>query len=290
MASKDYLKVMNSLANKRTKLNAQARAAIRREYEQLYRDVTKELKNKKGVSRSYYLGLQRSIKQQLKYIDSNNTKMIIKQATEISNEIAKAHSKYYNKLSTTDLFNKVFSKVPDRVMDNLIQGKVYQDGLGLSKRIWNITNKYGQTIDSVIRKSIAAGESVDMLANRLLSFLRNDITGDKAYYTYRLANTTITHSYQLTIQQINRDNPFCEGILWIAAGGKSCPLCQSRDGIIYESNFNYGNYTTEPLPWEHPNGQCIMIPQMQDSDTISEQLKEWLYNGDTLIDEWTNGF
>lgn len=290
MASKDYLKIVDELARKRANLDEQARLAIKKEYQRLYKDIDKQLKGKKGYSRSYYNGLKKAIKQQMRNIDKHNNKLIIKQATEISNEIVKAHSKYYNKLTTVDLFNKVFNKVPNQVMNNIINGNIYKDGLGLSDRIWMETNKFGKSIDSVIKKALSTGQSVDMLANDLLQFVNPNLRGSREYYAYRLANTTITHSYQMTISQINRDNPFCEGILWIAAGAKSCPLCQERDGIIYESNFNYGNYTTEPMPWEHPNGQCIMIPQMQGSEDISNQLIDWIYFGDEDIDNWTNGF
>jgi hypothetical protein len=289
MASSDYLKIIDTLSKKRAKVSNESKYLIKKRYLDLYKYTQKELVGRKGYSRKFYKELQKNVLKELSNIDNYTNKLTIKKATEISTEIANLHGQYYNKLSNEFLAKKLFDGVPTLVMDNIISGKVYVDGLGLSERIWVNGKLIDNNMNKLITKALLSSTPVETLANDVLKYVNPNIKGSRFYYAQRLAKTTISHSYQLTLSQINKNNPFCEGLLWVAAGAKSCEICQDRDGTIYESNFTYGDYTTDPLPLEHPNGQCIIIPQMQDSSDISKQLEDWIYFGDDSVDKWTNG-
>ena len=103
------------------------------------------------------------------------------------------------------------------------------------------------------------------------------------YSAQRLARTAVTHAYQLSLERATKDNPFVEGYRWHSAGGgRVCPLCQQRNGKLYEKGS---------LPLDHPNGMCVVTAEISKSyEEIGRELGDWAAgrNQDLTLDRWLN--
>ena len=122
----------------------------------------------------------------------------------------------------------MFSKIPQQALEELVNGQFYKDGRGLSERIWLNEIKANADFDYIIQKGLAEKKNVYELARDLSDYVNPDVkkdwnfkniypsVGNKKieYNSFRLAVTSISHAYQLSMQRSCKANPFVEGIEW----------------------------------------------------------------------------
>ena len=97
-----------------------------------------------------------------------------------------------------------------------------------------------------------------------------------------MARTLIQHSYQQAFTAANEKNPFVIDYIWNANGSRVCELCSSRDGQHYKK---------DELPLDHPNGMCVMEPNIVED--MTQQLVDWFNSDDGTypeIDEFAKQF
>lgn len=105
------------------------------------------------------------------------------------------------------------------------------------------------------------------------------------YSAQRLARTSISHAYTLSMLRSCKKNPFIKKVRWhsVFAPGRTCPLCKERDGR---------EYSLKDCPMDHPNGMCYQEPILNDSlEDIGTRLNKWV-NGsnDSELDDWYNKY
>jgi SPP1 gp7 family putative phage head morphogenesis protein len=71
------------------------------------------------------------------------------------------------------------------------------------------------------------------------------------YNAQRLARTMVQHSYQQSFVESTKNNDLIESYRWIANGSRVCPICEERNGQIFQK---------DELPLDHPNGMCVWEP------------------------------
>lgn len=297
-----YEKLIEDSRKKQSKLTLNQYKKIR----DLYRDVAKSLetkanKAKKGSlterwAKDYKKAVRTQIKQMnsvLKNIVSENIEKSAENATDIQLNFFEQIN-VENGLGMSESFKNMFSSVPNDVLKDIVSGDFYKDGKGLSQRLWFNGNKVNGDIDRIIQKGIAEKKSAYELAQDLQTYVnpnsKKDWDWKKVYpnvaktidyNAQRLARTSISHAYTLSMLKSCEKNPFVNKVKWhsVFAPGRTCPLCKERDGQ---------EYLLKNCPMDHPNGLCYQEPLLDDSlENIGSRLNSWVKGGnDPVLDDW----
>lgn len=299
----EYLKLVEEAQQKRIRLTKEQVKSIRG----LYRDVAKDLNrraksaNKGSLNERWLLDYQKQFKSDIKQLNKILKKDIessmlksAEYATGIQVDFLNLLDIKYN-LNSKETFSNMFSKIPQQALQELVSGEFYKDGRGLSERLWFHEMKANADFDYIIQKGLAEKKNVYDLAKDLWDYVNPDVkkdwnfkniypgVGNKKieYNSFRLAVTSISHTYQLSMQKSCKANPFVEGIQWHTSNSHRgpCSLCQSREGHVYDA---------DKLPLDHPLGVCYFTPIITKSmDDVGSELHDWLYGGsNSKLDDW----
>jgi hypothetical protein len=203
---------------------------------------------------------------------------------------------YLPQYKDTELFEQINKNVKKLSEDNirmLVQGEIYKDGKGLSSRLWNATNASGDKIELAIQSCVARGLGASETAQIIKDFateghrtwdrkkIREKLgpgyarkySGGLDYEALRLARTTSTHLAQLSSINNDRVNPYSQGVKWKSAhaAGRTCDLCEERDGKIYSN---------KDCPMDHPNGMCYLecVMMIDGKEVTPEQMAKDIGN------------
>ena len=195
---------------------------------------------------------------------------------KILNQYAKVMKDITNNKDVIDKINKNVDVTSRNIVEQMIKGEVYKDGVGLDSRLWSATNASGRKIEDVIISCLARGISSAEASKIISQFAKsghhtwdkNKIreklgdkyankygTGGLDYEALRLMRTTNTHMAQLTVMNSDTVNPYNKFVKYHTghAGSRSCSICRDRDGKIFPIH---------DAPLDHPNGLCWLSPVM----------------------------
>jgi hypothetical protein len=195
---------------------------------------------------------------------------------KILNQYAKVMKDITNNKDVIDKINKNVDVTSRNIVEQMIKGEVYKDGVGLDSRLWSATNASGRKIEDVITSCLARGISSAEASKIIAQFAKsghhtwdkNKIreklgdkyankygTGGLDYEALRLMRTTNTHMAQLTVMNSDKVNPYNKFVKYHTghAGSRTCSICRDRDGKIYPIH---------DAPLDHPNGLCWLSPVM----------------------------
>lgn len=173
-----------------------------------------------------------------------------------------------------------YAYVPTDIVTRISTGKVYESGWSLSSAIWSNNKKIHEDIQRIVAQGTAANKSAFDIAKDLERYVnpnaRKDWKWNKVYpgsnkvidyNAQRLARTLVSHSYQQSVIEIAKTNPYTQGVKWISSGSeRTCDLCEERDGKIYP---------VDDVPLDHPNGMCTYtVVLTKDLQTIANELAE----------------
>ena len=194
----------------------------------------------------------------------------------ILNQYAKVMKDITNNKDVIDKINKNVDVTSRNIVEQMIKGEIYKDGVGLDSRLWSATNASGRKIEDVIISCLARGISSAEASKIISQFAKsghhtwdkNKIreklgdkyankygTGGLDYEALRLMRTTNTHMAQLTVMNSDKVNPYNKFVKYHTghAGSRTCSICRDRDGKIYPIH---------DAPLDHPNGLCWLSPVM----------------------------
>ena len=298
----EYQRLIKEARENRDKLTRNQFKQIR----DLYKEAAKGLKIKANKARKDSLterwakDYSKAVREKIKEINKilkpsieENMKSSAEYATVIQLDFFDQINMRYG-LGMSKTFTNMFSQVPSDVVEELVKGNIYKDGRGLSKRIWWNGNKTNGDIDKIIQKGIAEKKSAYELAQDLQTYVNPDAQKDWDwkkvypgtsktidYSAQRLARTSISHAYTLSLLKSCKRNPFITKVRWhsIFAPGRTCSLCKDRDGR---------EYLLKDCPMDHPNGLCYQEPVLDDSlENIGSRLGSWVRGGsDSMLDDW----
>lgn len=195
---------------------------------------------------------------------------------KILNQYAKVMKDITNNKDVIDKINKNVDVTSRNIVEQMIKGEIYKDGVGLDSRLWSATNASGRKIEDVIISCLARGISsaeaskiISQFAksghhtwdkNKIREKLGNKYankygTGGLDYEALRLMRTTNTHMAQLTVMNSDTVNPYNKFVKYHTghAGSRTCSICRDRDGKIFPIH---------DAPLDHPNGLCWLSPIM----------------------------
>ena len=178
-----------------------------------------------------------------------------------------------------------------RLVDQMVKGKIYYNGQGLDKMLWDVAKCAGDKLNLAITSCIAEGMGAVEMSQNLKEFAtgghhtwsRNKIkeklgpgyarkySGGLDYEALRLARTTITHQAQLATLATSKINPYMNAVIWHSdhQAGRTCQQCIDRNGTKYYLN-------KESVPLDHPNGMCWLEPAYSMTpEEMAKDMKAW---------------
>ena len=296
----DYFKTLNSQLNsKRRELTKKQQQQIIQVYKNAYMDIiNRNIRSAYGDSKAVK-NLTAAYSQQ---IYDELLKVIMKYNTQAATQIADINKQMMQLLmgdgyqQIKDQVDKLVDIVNADTVEQIIRGKVYEDGKGLDKRLWNATSNSGAKIEDAVASCMAEGMGAADMAQNLKEFAmgghhtwsRNKIreklgsyyasrySGGLDYESLRLARTTITHQAQIETINTRKVNPYMGGVKWHSnhEAGRTCDLCNERDGHIFIVD-------KDDIPLDHPNGACWLEPvwmingKEATPEEIAKDMKAW---------------
>lgn len=281
----------------KTALTEQTAKRIQRIYKQSAQDIEKKLRNLKMLNPSDSLKkvyLENLLKDINKSSASFN-KLIqstITSAGEQAGSIAVDAGNKIMKLAGLEI-KGAYSYIPRQQVLNIASGKLYGDKWTLSQSIWKNGIRTKSDIQNVVAKGLTENKSIKAISDDLIKYVDPSArkpwdwskvypgTATKVdYNAQRLARTMIQHSFQSSLVQSQRYNPFCKGVIWHSVGlhGRTCELCMERDGKVFP---------LKDLPLDHPNGLCYFEPALDSMNDIADRLGDWVNGGtDPALDTY----
>lgn len=277
---------------------------IKRLYEQLYQDVTRKVGQlgNNNLQKQNLILLQRDIKNRIAQLNSDIQNGIIRDMRIVSNEVVEDTRTFLKQCGFRDEdIHNAFSYVPDQIIRNITSGNVYQDGWTLSGAIWGYNKRTQEDLSKIISIGTAQGKSAIEIAKELEQYVdpsarktaktihswRYDKVGNKIkdsvyfgkidYNALRLARTLISHAYQQSFENVNRNDPFVVGYRWLTSNfhGRVCEICRAR-AETDQFGLGVGVFPKDQLPLDHPNGMCTFEAVIPDSITdIARKIGQW---------------
>lgn len=299
MAELDYLAALEETYKKRKwRLSQKAEREVINLYGKALQDLATELEKTGGLKGRFIKGRMHSLYQDLYKLQKDS----ITAAAYMSNAF---NEDIMNRIGTSakmnHAFGQLFKSIPLETILAMEKGKLYKDGLGLSKRLWLYVEGNGTQIEHILKQGFIQGTSAKDLAGILAEHVNpacrkiwprervKELLGPGyssankplEYNAMRLARTSISHAYSLNNRLASAKNPFIDGFIWHSAfaHGRTCEICKERDGQ---------HFTAKDMPYDHPNGLCWEEPYLPKSlDEYGKEIGDWIDGKENKrLDSW----
>jgi len=207
-------------------------------------------------------------------------------------------------------FQSVLSRAPTDAIRAVIDGRMYRDGITLSRRIWNETGRIQHSIEDVITQGLAQQQGLVEISRALEQYLE---PGERApidirrlypsmgepgkggapipatyqieYNSLRLARTAINHAQWGSNKAAAKLNPLCYGMQWILSDEHFARQIQRfgpdvcDDYVRHDEGLGVGVYPIDRLPLPHPQCLCRQEQVVPSIDDAVARLNRWLAGG-----------
>lgn len=266
--------------------------------------------------------LEKEIREHMDEINHNLENEIPESMTKVIRAVTEDKKEQLRQYGVPEnIIQGAYIHVPRNIVNNILNGNVYQEGWSLSKTIWGHNKDFNKRMSEIVAMGVSQGKSSREIALDLEKYVNPDlrkvsrniqfqkykldaqgnIIRDKegnpvleervhtfrfpgvSYNAQRLARTMVAHAYQQAFEHVNEKDPFVQDYIWLSAmqHGRTCEICIERNG----QHFKKGE-----LPLDHPNGLCTFIAYIPYSRAeIDNRLIDWIENpkgSDPALDEW----
>lgn len=316
-----YEKLVKEARKNMLKLTLKEQRELQKIYEGAIESLIKKAAkaNKKSLNERWLLDYLKTLKQVEKQLSNGIRRSIFKVIRESGEYAVNPDKKLFQgiidkyKLDLGPHFTEMFSSVPNEVLESIIKGDLYKDGKGLSDRIWNTIDDFGNIIDYVIKQAMAEKKNAYELAKDLEQFVKDPMkrpwdwkkvypkVGNKKvdYNAQRLARTSITHAFRESQYRSAQRNPFIEAIHWeLSSEHYSRQVAKwgpdECDDYANQNDYGLGvgNFPKDDVPLSHPQCLCSTIPVIVKSlDEVADELRKWLDGGyNPALNKWYNEY
>lgn len=283
----------------KTVLTQQTAKRIQLIYKQSAKDIEKRLRNLQMLTPSdslkkvYFENLLKDINKSSESFNRLIQSTVMSAGESAGNIAVEAGNRFMKGAGLS--IQSAYSYIPRQQALNIASGKLYGDKWTLSSAIWKNGLRTKSDIQNVVAKGLVQNKPIKDIADDLMKYV--DPTARKPwdwskvypgtaakvdYNAQRLARTMIQHSFQASLVQSQRYNPFCKGVIWHSVGlhGRTCELCLERDGNVFP---------VKDLPLDHPNGLCYFEPALDSMDDVADRLADWVNGGsDPALDTYVS--
>ena len=270
--------------------------AIHNSIKKIYRDAAKEIQKEidnlpdyqqhgEHINRRRLAQLQEQVNAIIDNIGTLEEEIIKDNLYTVADNTIGAQKEWLQEFGfKEDALDIAFSNIPQRMVEKMASGQIYEGGWNLSDSIWQ--DKRGIKVDlyTIVAQGLVQQDGILEIAQRLERYVNpNKLTmwnltmtdGRKIfrkkvdYNSQRLARTLVQHGYQQNVIDSTKDNPFINHWVWRATGSRACDICQKLDGTVYTD--------AEDIPMDHPNGMCTI--EVADDPNMVDKLADWI-NGE----------
>ena len=205
----------------------------------------------------------------------------------------------------TSGIRKLFSRVNKQAVEAIWART--RNGLYLSDRIWEQSEKYRTIMRDLIQESVAIGQDAVTTARMIQRYVREGamtltksypnmmkrmkgrIPGNISYEALRLARTEMSAAFGEGAIAAARVAPSYIGMKWVLSGSHPVPdICDTLS--TYDSGLGPGVYPPgdEPPYPAHPNCLCALVPVHEEPEKFVEKLKRWTENPESEpeLEQW----
>jgi hypothetical protein len=214
-------------------------------------------------------------------------------------------------------FTSVLSRAPTEALRAMLDGRMYRDGVTLSRRIWNETGRLKFGIEDVVAQGLAQQQSLQEISRALEQYLEpgertpQDIrrlypnmgepgkggqpipaTYQIEYNSQRLARTAINHAHWGANKAAAKLNPLCRGMKWILSPEHFTRQVEKwgpdvcDDYAKHDEGLGVGVYPVDKLPMPHPQCLCRQEQAIPTLDEAVDRLNRWVAGGqDPVLSE-----
>ena len=195
----------------------------------------------------------------------------------------------------------LLQQIPDKTV-RLAYSRIWEDGLKLSDRIWQLDRRTRGELQRIITEELAAGRSasskiLEARLNKLLvpdrRFVRTQLHGrNVAFDAARLLRTERTVAYREADRQAAMANPGARGIKWkLSPAERYCNFCQN---LATQDKYGLGPgiYPIDELPTSHPQCMCHTYQVAISTKELVRDWQEWMNNkaSHPEITDWYNKY
>lgn len=246
------------------------------------------------VSEMQMRELEKMLRQANEQVTKEVNGIIVRNMYRSSNVVVQSNVEWLKSLGFDgEAISVAFSNVPTGIVQNIVTGNIYQGRWNLSSAIWGNNEAILKDVYGVVAAGVAQNLPTYEIAKLLEQYVKPSSKKPwnlKApdgkpiyrkqvdYSAQRLARTLVQHSYQQAFVTVTKYNPMVIDYIWNSNGSRVCEICKARDGKHFAKN---------ELPMDHPNGMCVMVPNVDSYDKIADRLADWA-NGkeDPALDEY----
>jgi hypothetical protein len=207
----------------------------------------------------------------------------------------------------TSGIRKLFSRVNKQAVEAVWART--RNGLYLSDRIWEQSEKYRTIMRDLIQESVAIGQDAVKTARMLQQYVRQGamtlardypnmmkrmkgrIPGNISYEALRLARTEMSAAFGEGAIAAARVAPSYLGMKWVLSKSHPVPdMCDTLATQNFGLGLGPGVYPPgdEPPYPAHPNCLCALVPIHEDPEEFVARLKDWLEDpkNDPELEQW----
>jgi len=262
------------------------------------------------IRKKYFKELEKSLRAEAELIQNGLTEAFV----DYINSSAKAGVGYtrgvvLNLFDQAGLKTSGIRKLFSRVNKQAVEATWARtkNGLYLSDRIWEQSEKYRTIMRDLIQESVAIGQDAVTTARMIQQYVREGamtltkkypnmmkrmkgrIPGNISYEALRLARTEMSAAFGEGTIAASRVAPSYIGMKWVLSGSHPVPdMCDTLS--TYDSGLGPGVYPPgdEPPYPAHPNCLCALIPIHQEPEEFVAKLKNWLEDpeNEPELEQW----
>ena len=152
--------VLKNSEQVRNNLTMQQQKKIRKLYADLYQDITKQINKlgQKNLKTQNLVILRRNINERIKQLSNDIKNGIVTDMRTQSIAVVEDCRTFLKQCGFQNI-HEAFQYVPEKIIENIYTGNVYQNGWTFSKAIWRMEEQNRGKINTIVSKGVAQGKS-----------------------------------------------------------------------------------------------------------------------------------
>ena len=301
--SDEYKELVRASRKKLSRVRFITEVEVLKAYKIATYNISKKIEDnqRRGLQTAYYENIYADLDEMAEVLENRLTKAIesgVYATVEIATGVQVMMNELFFPPEISSVANGYLRDLNYKYVKTFLAGGLYDDGKGLSDRIWEKTQKNCEDIRTLISSNIAQGANSRELARKLNNYVNptqmtkaetivSGMDRDIAYQAQRLARTSLTHIANETDRQNAKENVFCKGMKWNLSsshyerqvkrwGEDICDVYANQDGY----GLGKGVFPVEEYPIAHPNCLCYSTQVQPSLDDIINRVNNWVDGGE----------
>ena len=293
MSNKIYYDLMQKAQKKRIKFDNKALKQLKEIYSRNAEELIKKANSCTGFNKAWIEDYKKYVEYKMNNINKEIEKLATNSVKETSQIAAAIEGDFYSYMNgkfniglSEEQVNGLY-KIPDNVIQGIIQGDLYKDNKSLSERIWNYSQKNIEDVQKIFIDGLINKTPYKDLVKELQAYVDpkrqtsskvaaiNRTYGKVEYNAMRMLRTSMNHAFYNTNIEKWKQNPYIKKVKWCLSTAHSERMHGRSD--ICDEYAHRGEMLIKDLPpAPHCNCLCYQIPVTDDLNKVADDLKSWV--------------